>query len=86
MRLAVDDRFLYSEKEVEQAEQLLDHGRDTVTLYGHLKEYIVKAGDKVTRGQHIGNVGNSGRSTGSHLHYEVRLNNVPVNPRPYVMH
>lgn len=65
---------------------LIDHGRDTVTLYGHLKEYIVKAGDKVTRGQHIGNVGNTGRSTGSHLHYEVRLNNVPVNPRPYVMH
>lgn len=65
---------------------VIDHGRDTTTLYGHLRDYIVKVGDKVTRGQHIGNMGNTGRSTGSHLHYEVRLNGVPVNPRRYVMH
>lgn len=65
---------------------VIDHGRDTTTLYGHMRDTIVKVGDKVRRGQHIGNMGNTGRSTGSHLHYEVRLNGVPVNPRRYVMH
>jgi murein DD-endopeptidase MepM/ murein hydrolase activator NlpD len=65
---------------------VLDHGRDMTTLYGHLQRYIVKVGDKVTRGQHIAHLGNTGRSTGPHLHYEVRINGVPVNPRRYVMH
>lgn len=65
---------------------VIDHGRDITTLYGHLERFIVKTGDKVTRGQHIANLGNTGRSTGPHLHYEVRLNGVPVNPRRYVMH
>jgi murein DD-endopeptidase MepM/ murein hydrolase activator NlpD len=65
---------------------VLDHGRDLTTLYGHLQRYIVKVGDKVTRGQHIAHLGNSGRSTGPHLHYEVRIHGVPVNPRRYVMH
>ncbi len=65
---------------------VLDHGRDMTTLYGHLQRFIVKVGDKVTRGQHIAYLGNTGRSTGPHLHYEVRLNGVPVNPRRYVMH
>jgi murein DD-endopeptidase MepM/ murein hydrolase activator NlpD len=65
---------------------VIDHGRDVTTLYGHLQRYIVKNGDKVTRGQVVGNMGNTGRSTGPHLHYEVRLNGVPVNPRRYVMH
>lgn len=65
---------------------VVDHGRDITTLYGHLDRFIVKTGDKVTRGQHMANLGNTGRSTGPHLHYEVRLNGVPVNPRRYVMH
>jgi murein DD-endopeptidase MepM/ murein hydrolase activator NlpD len=65
---------------------VIDHGRDTTTLYGHLQRFIVKVGDTVQRGQHIAHLGNSGRSTGPHLHYEVRINNVPVNPRRYVMH
>ena len=65
---------------------VVDHGRDITTLFGHLERFIVKTGDKVTRGQHIANLGNTGRSTGPHLHYEVRLNGVPVNPRRYVMH
>jgi murein DD-endopeptidase MepM/ murein hydrolase activator NlpD len=65
---------------------VIDHGRDLTTLYGHLQRYIVKVGAKVTRGQHIGHLGNTGRSTGPHLHYEVRINGVPVNPRRYVMH
>jgi len=65
---------------------VIDHGRDITTLYGHLQRMLVNAGDKVERGQHIGSVGNTGRSTGPHLHYEVRINGVPVNPRRYVVH
>jgi murein DD-endopeptidase MepM/ murein hydrolase activator NlpD len=63
----------------------IDHGRGIVTQYGHLSRVLVKTGDKVTRGQHIGAIGNTGRSTGPHLHYEVRLNGLPVNPRNYVI-
>lgn len=63
----------------------IDHGRGIVTQYGHLSRVLVKAGDRVTRGQHIGALGNTGRSTGPHLHYEVRLNGIPVNPRNYVI-
>jgi murein DD-endopeptidase MepM/ murein hydrolase activator NlpD len=64
----------------------VDHGRDIVTIYGHLSRILVKVGDRVERGQHIAAVGNSGRSTGPHLHYEVRVNNIPVNPRRFVVH
>lgn len=64
---------------------VIDHGRDTKTLYGHLKRSIVKVGQTVKRGEHIGNMGSTGRSTGTHLHYEVRLNNMPVNPRKYII-
>jgi murein DD-endopeptidase MepM/ murein hydrolase activator NlpD len=64
---------------------VIDHGRDLTTLYGHLHRTLVSAGDKVERGQHIGAVGNTGRSTGPHLHYEVRINGVPVNPRRFVV-
>jgi murein DD-endopeptidase MepM/ murein hydrolase activator NlpD len=63
----------------------IDHGRGLVTQYGHLSRVLVKVGEKVERGRHMGAVGNSGRSTGPHLHYEVRLNGVPVNPRIYVL-
>lgn len=64
---------------------VIDHGRDTKTLYGHLQRYIVKVGQNVKRGEQIGNMGTTGRSTGTHLHYEVRINNVPVNPRRYII-
>jgi murein DD-endopeptidase MepM/ murein hydrolase activator NlpD len=63
---------------------VLAHGHDLVTLYGHLSAIAVLAGQHVTRGQVIGYVGQSGRATGPHLHYEVRVHNVPVNPHKYL--
>ncbi len=62
----------------------LNHGHDVLTLYGHLSAIAVIAGQHVTRGQVIGYVGQSGRATGPHLHYEVRVHNVPVNPYKYL--
>ena len=59
---------------------LIDHGHGYSTLYGHLREFTVLEGEKVVRGQLIGYVGNTGKSTASHLHYEVWLNNVKINP------
>jgi len=65
-------------------EVIIDHGHGVKTVYGHLSGMIVLAGQNVVRGQIIGYVGHSGRSTGPHLHYEVRINNVPVNPHKYL--
>lgn len=62
----------------------LDHGHDVMTLYGHLSAVAVVPGEHVSRGQIIGYVGESGRATGPHLHYEVRLHDVPVNPYKYL--
>jgi murein DD-endopeptidase MepM/ murein hydrolase activator NlpD len=63
---------------------VLDHGHDLITLYGHLSAVAVVAGQHVVRGQVIGYVGQSGRATGPHLHYEVRIHKVPVNPHKYL--
>lgn len=65
-------------------EVTIDHGHDLLTVYGHLSAMIVVPGQHVTRGQVIGYVGQSGRSTGPHLHYEVRVHMVPVNPHKYL--
>ena len=59
---------------------MIDHGFDYVTLYGHLSKTIAKKGDKVKRGSIVGLVGNTGKSTGPHLHYEVRFKGKPQNP------
>lgn len=62
----------------------LDHGRGIETRYGHLSSFTVRAGERVKRGQMIGRMGSTGRSTGSHLHYEVRIDGRAVNPIPFM--
>jgi murein DD-endopeptidase MepM/ murein hydrolase activator NlpD len=62
----------------------LDHGRGIETRYGHLSAFSVRLGDRVKRGQLIGRMGSTGRSTGSHLHYEVRIDGRAVNPIPFM--
>ena len=61
----------------------INHGFGYRTVYAHLSKIFVKAGDSVKRGQVIGHVGSTGRSTGPHLHYEVRYRGTPVNPEIY---
>jgi len=63
---------------------MIDHGNGISTRYGHLSGFAVTAGQTVHRGDVIGYVGESGRSTGPHLHYEVRINDTPVNPYKYL--
>jgi murein DD-endopeptidase MepM/ murein hydrolase activator NlpD len=62
----------------------LNHGRGIETRYGHLSSIMVSPGQRVTRGQQIGRMGSTGRSTGSHLHYEVRIDGRAVNPIPFM--
>lgn len=63
---------------------VVDHGFGITTFYAHLSAYAVTAGTHVRRGEVIGYAGISGRSTGPHVHYEVRVNNAPVNPWRYM--
>jgi murein DD-endopeptidase MepM/ murein hydrolase activator NlpD len=62
----------------------LDHGQGLITRYGHNSKLLIKAGDLVKRGQSIGEVGTSGRSTGPHLHFEVLLEGVPQDPAKFL--
>ncbi len=62
----------------------VDHGRGITTRYAHLSSMAVKAGDHITRSQLVGRMGSTGRSTGSHLHYEVRIDGRAVNPIPFM--
>ena len=63
---------------------VIDHGYGYETAFGHLQSFKVKRGQKVTRGQLIGAVGNTGRSTAPHLHYEVRVNKKQVDPMDFI--
>ena len=63
---------------------IIDHGANTRTLYAHCSKLNVSAGNKVYQGQVIGLVGNTGRSTGPHCHFEIHINGRTVNPANYV--
>ncbi|MFQ5445251.1 MAG: peptidoglycan DD-metalloendopeptidase family protein, partial [Nitrospinales bacterium] len=63
----------------------IDHGYGLVTRYGHNSKHVVEVGDRVKRGQVIAYVGSTGRSTGPHVHYEVMLHGVSVNPQNYIL-
>jgi murein DD-endopeptidase MepM/ murein hydrolase activator NlpD len=65
-------------------EVVIDHGHGITTRYGHLSSFAVATGQYLHRGDTIGYVGLTGRSTGPHLHYEVRINETPVNPHKYL--
>jgi len=62
----------------------LDHGHGIMTRYGHLSSFVVAAGQHVHRGEMIAHMGSTGRSTGTHLHYEVRIDGTAVNPMPFL--
>jgi murein DD-endopeptidase MepM/ murein hydrolase activator NlpD len=62
----------------------IDHGKGLQTRFGHLSRILVHPGERVVRGQEIGMMGSTGRSTGSHLHYEVRIDGHAVNPVPFL--
>lgn len=64
---------------------VVDHGYGVKTRYGHLSEIHVRLGQRVNRGDKVASVGNTGRSTGPHLHYEVRVNGISENPRKFIL-
>lgn len=63
----------------------IDHGHGMVTRYGHIQKALKKRGEAVKRGETIALMGSTGRSTGPHIHYEVHLNGIPVNPKKYIL-
>jgi murein DD-endopeptidase MepM/ murein hydrolase activator NlpD len=64
---------------------VIDHGFGIVTKFAHCSRILVRKGQKVARGDRIALVGNTGLSTGPHLHYEVHVNGRPVDPRRYIL-
>ncbi len=64
---------------------IISHGFGMITRYSHLSKVLVRVGQKVKRGEKIAEVGMTGKTTGPHLHYEVRLNGIPINPMRYIL-
>jgi murein DD-endopeptidase MepM/ murein hydrolase activator NlpD len=64
---------------------VISHGFGITTRYAHLHKVLVRVSQRVERGDRIGELGMSGRTTGPHLHYEVRINNMPADPRQYIL-
>ncbi len=82
---AASGKVIYAETHAAYGKTVdVDHGNGLVTRYAHASELLVKEGDLVVRGQRIAKVGSTGRSTGPHLHFEVRLNGAPQNPARFL--
>jgi murein DD-endopeptidase MepM/ murein hydrolase activator NlpD len=64
---------------------VISHGFGITSRYGHLNKLLVNVGQRVKRGDKIAEVGMTGKTTGPHLHYEVRLNGIPINPMRYIL-
>ena len=82
---AASGKVIYAEWHAQYGKMLeIDHGNGLVSRYAHASSLLVKENDLVVRGQRVANVGSTGRSTGPHLHFEVRLNGVPQNPARFL--
>jgi murein DD-endopeptidase MepM/ murein hydrolase activator NlpD len=85
VRAPADGKVIYARKMAAYGNLLiLDHGNGMTTRYGHLSQFVAKVGQKVKKGDIVALVGTTGRTTAPHLHYEVRLNDRPKNPRDYL--
>jgi murein DD-endopeptidase MepM/ murein hydrolase activator NlpD len=80
-----DGRIIFAQRNAAYGNLvIIDHGNGLTTRMGHLSRFNVKVGQAVRKNEVVAYVGTSGRSTAPHLHYEVRLNDRPVNPRNYL--
>jgi murein DD-endopeptidase MepM/ murein hydrolase activator NlpD len=80
-----DGKIIYAQRQAAYGNLIIiDHGNGLTTRMGHLSRFNVKVGQKIRKNDIVGYVGTTGRSTAPHLHYEVRLNDRPVNPRNYL--
>jgi len=82
---AASGKVIYADVHPQYGKMIeIDHGNGLVSRYAHASKLLVKEGDLVVRGQEVARVGTTGRSTGPHLHFEVRLNGVPQNPARFL--
>src|SRR5436309_14109961 len=85
VRAPADGKIIYAQRKAAYGNLIIvDHGNGFTTRLGHVSQFAVKAGHRVRKNDVMGHVGTSGRSTAPHLHYEVRINDRPVNPRNYL--
>ncbi len=85
IRAPADGEIIFSDSKGGYGKtMIINHGYGIETWYGHLRKFLLTKGTKVKRGTQIALLGNSGRSTGPHVHYEVRVHGYPVDPRSYI--